>query len=62
MPLTAQECYAKALECEERARTTKSYVTKVQCREMARQWRSRAEELEQFAEQTYKQALGRRWF
>jgi hypothetical protein len=62
MPLTAQECHAKALECEERARTTKSYVTKLQCQEMARQWRSRAEELEQFAEQTYKHALGRSWF
>jgi hypothetical protein len=62
MPLTAQECHAKARECEDRARTTKRYVTKLQCQDMARQWRSMADELEQLAEDASKQARGRRWF
>jgi hypothetical protein len=53
MPFTAQDCRAKAVECERRAASTNYFELKVQSHELAKQWRSLADQAERrAAEQT----------
>jgi hypothetical protein len=49
MPMTAEECYAKAAECDKRAGMAKRFEMKVQHRELAQQWRYLASEIERIA-------------
>jgi hypothetical protein len=49
MPITAEECRAKAAECDSRAAVAKRFEMKVQHRELAQHWRSMADQMEWIA-------------
>ena len=49
MPMTAEDCYARAAECDRRAGVAKRFEMKVQHRELAEQWRYLATEIERIA-------------
>jgi phage terminase small subunit len=49
MPMTAEDCYARAAECDKRAGMAKRFEIKVQHREIAQQWRYLAGEIERVA-------------
>ena len=49
MPMTAEDCYARAAECDKRAGVVKRFEMKVQHREVAEQWRYLATEIERIA-------------
>jgi elongation factor P--beta-lysine ligase len=49
MPMIAQDCYARAAECDKRVGMAKRFEIKVQHRELAQQWRYLASEIEQIA-------------
>jgi hypothetical protein len=46
MPLTAQECRAKALGCSERGAETSDLGMKVEYQQLAERWHSLADQLE----------------
>jgi hypothetical protein len=46
LPLTAQECRAKALECDDRAAETRDFGVKIQYQQLAERWHSLADQLE----------------
>jgi hypothetical protein len=49
MSITAEECRAKAAECDGRAAIAKRFEMKVQHRELAQHWRSLANQIEWIA-------------
>jgi hypothetical protein len=49
MPMTAEDCYATAAECDKRAGMAKRFEIKVQHRELAQQWRDLGREMEVIA-------------
>jgi hypothetical protein len=49
MLMTAQDCRSKAAECDKRVGSAGHFEMKVQYRELALEWRSLAEQLEQLA-------------
>jgi uncharacterized protein YcbX len=49
MPMTAEDCYARAAECDRRAGMAKRFEMKVQHRELAQEWRFLACEIERVA-------------
>jgi hypothetical protein len=49
MPMTAEGCYVRAIECDKRAGMAKRFEMKVQHRELAQQWRHLASEIERIA-------------
>jgi hypothetical protein len=51
MPMTAEDCYARAAECDKHATMAKRFEMKVQHRELAQQWRYLASEIERIASQ-----------
>jgi hypothetical protein len=54
----SEEYRAKALDCEDRARTASRYETRVQLQESAKQWRNLAERVERLdAEQAQASTL-----
>jgi hypothetical protein len=46
MPLTAQECRAKGLECNERAAEIRDFGVKIEYQQLAERWQSLADQLE----------------
>jgi hypothetical protein len=46
MPLTAQECRSKALECNERGAEIRDFGVKIQYQQLAERWHSLAYQLE----------------
>jgi hypothetical protein len=46
LPLTAQECRAKALECNERGAETSDFGVKIQYQQLAERWQVLADQLE----------------
>jgi hypothetical protein len=49
MPMSAEDCYARAAECNKRAAMAKRFDIKVQHRELAQQWRDLGREMEVIA-------------
>lgn len=49
MSMTADDCYARAAECDKRAGIAKRFQMKVQHRELAEEWRHLANEIERIA-------------
>jgi hypothetical protein len=49
MPITAEDCYTRAAECDKRVGMAKRFEMKVQHRELAQQWRYLASEIERIA-------------
>jgi hypothetical protein len=49
MSITAEECRARAAECDGRAALAKRFEMKVQHRELAQHWRSLANQMEWIA-------------
>jgi hypothetical protein len=49
MPMSADDCYARAAECDTRAGMAKRFEIKVQHRELAQRWRFLASEIERVA-------------
>jgi hypothetical protein len=49
MPITAEDCYARAAECDKRAGLAKRFEMKVQHRELAEEWRYLASQIERIA-------------
>jgi hypothetical protein len=46
LPLTAQECRARAIECNERGAGTRDFGMKIQYQQLAERWQSLADQLE----------------
>jgi hypothetical protein len=49
MPMTAEDCYTRAAECDKHAGMAKRFEMKVQHRELAEQWRTLAIEIDRIA-------------
>jgi hypothetical protein len=57
MLMTAEDCRSKATECEKRVGNAGHFEMKVQYRELAREWRYLAEQMEQLAARSGEQAF-----
>jgi hypothetical protein len=55
--MTAEDCRSKATECEKRVGNAGHFEMKVQYRELAREWRYLAQQMEQLAPRNGEQAF-----
>jgi hypothetical protein len=61
LPLTAQECRAKALECNERGAETRVFGVTIQYQQLAERWQSLADQLERDGQVERVELAGSDW-